>query len=208
MDVFVVVPLVSFVSFFVASTALPGIPLQLQFTRRTEHVQQTRANSKPQSIPDTVAAIMSAPSTSFTDYPDYKGRTRREHAGMSTLGSGSSTQETVLPQGHWNCTTLPILTRGDRMDDGGGGITITNGDTVWRAFFVYHNECDYIPWKYIWISPGATRFVSLPALFEGRIVRGSDEVSLFVGHNLATCSTYLKREASLHLLGIYVDIHG
>lgn len=74
---------------------------------------------------------------------------------------------------------MPVFTRGD-VDDGGLGVQLTNADNTWRAFFVYHNLCDYIPYKYIWINASSTEFVSLPAGFEGRIVRGTDEVSTWV----------------------------
>jgi hypothetical protein len=55
-------------------------------------------------------------------------------------------------------------------------VTITNADTAWRAFYIYYNTCDYVPYKYVWISAGETVFVSLPAMFQGRITRGTDEV--------------------------------
>lgn len=150
-------------SLLVAPTALLGTPLHA--ARRPQVLAQE------QTTPD-IDSIMSVPSSSFRDYR--KGRIRRGHAGRSTFSSGSSNETTLPP---WNCTTSPILTWGD-VDNNtiNSGVTITNGDTEWRAFFMYHNRCDYSPWKYIWISPGATRFVSLPALFEGRVVRGSDEV--------------------------------
>lgn len=76
----------------------------------------------------------------------------------------------------WNCTKTPIYTNGDR-DYGDLGVFITNADNVNKqAFFIYHNLCDYIPYKYIWVNAGATEFVSVPPQFEGRIVRGSEEV--------------------------------
>lgn len=121
-----------------------------------------------------IATIKPISSTPSGEYWDFEERNRRDHAKTLTSGNGWP-GETISPQ--WNCTTSPVLTWGD-ADNNGSGITITNGDVEWRGFFIYHNKCDYSPWKYIWISPGATHFVSLPALFEGRIVRGSDEVSI------------------------------
>lgn len=100
----------------------------------------------------------------------------------------------VFPPAHWtpprrsewNCTKTPIYTNGDR-DYGDLGVFITNADTVKKqAFFVYHNLCDYIPYKYIWVEANATEFVSVPLGFEGRIVRGNEEVTkpLYLGTSL------------------------
>lgn len=121
-----------------------------------------------ETAPD-VAAIMSVPTPSFKDFS--AGDLKREQAITFAATSPNETAAT------WNCTFSPIQTWGD-LDNGGIGVIITNGDIEWRAFFVYHNLCDYIPYKYIWISPNATRFVSLPAPFQGRIVRGDDKVGL------------------------------
>ncbi|ROV95699.1 hypothetical protein VMCG_07606 [Cytospora schulzeri] len=79
---------------------------------------------------------------------------------------------TITLEGH-----VPPTTAGDE-DDGGLGVTITNADTTWRAFYIYYNTCDYVPYKYVWVSAGGTVFVSLPAMFEGRITRGTDEWNL------------------------------
>ncbi|KAK8075388.1 hypothetical protein PG997_010051 [Apiospora hydei] len=82
------------------------------------------------------------------------------------------------PQKRWVCSQSPILTWGDN-DNGGKGVTITNADNGgWRGFYIYHNSCDSVPWKYIWIDAGATQFVSLPDGFEGRIQRGVDSTML------------------------------
>ena len=77
----------------------------------------------------------------------------------------------------WECSGTPILTWGDQ-DNGGKGITIANAGNDWRGFYIYHNSCDSVPWKYIWIEPGKTQFVSFPDGFEGRIQRGVDNYML------------------------------
>lgn len=86
-------------------------------------------------------------------------------------------QATSYRRFEWNCTKIPIYTNGDH-DDGDLGVFITNADPVNKqAFFMYHNLCDYIPFKYIWVNASATEFVSVPPKFEGRIVRGNEEVT-------------------------------
>jgi hypothetical protein len=77
----------------------------------------------------------------------------------------------------WTCSTSSIFTWGD-SDNGGKGVTINNADNDWRGFYIYHNSCDNLPWKYIWIAAGQTKFVSLPDMFQGRIVRGVDSSML------------------------------
>ena len=42
------------------------------------------------------------------------------------------------------------------------------------GFYAYENSCDSVPYKYTWIAPGATTFLSFPAGFAGRITRGID----------------------------------
>ncbi|KAF7562148.1 hypothetical protein G7046_g2000 [Stylonectria norvegica] len=77
----------------------------------------------------------------------------------------------------WKCSTQPTYTTGD-ADTGGKGVTIANAGNDWRGFYIYHNSCDSIPWKYIWIAAGQTQFVSFPDGFEGRIQRGVDQYML------------------------------
>ncbi|KAM3449205.1 hypothetical protein MY3296_007158 [Beauveria thailandica] len=74
----------------------------------------------------------------------------------------------------WDYSTRPVPTSGDN-DDGGRGMTITNAGNDWRGFYIYHNSCDRVPWKYIWIEAGKTQFVSFLERFEGRIQRGVDQ---------------------------------
>lgn len=62
----------------------------------------------------------------------------------------------------WTCTTKGKSkhTKGDKVK--GYGIKLTNGDKVARSFYFYHNSCDSVPWKYISIPAGKTRFVQVP----------------------------------------------
>lgn len=161
--------LASVTSVLVASSALPG-------TSPSPHA----AEKPPSHVdpldhpPPNVTAIVATTNASFESY-SRKRLWRRDDVLKVVNGSGVS-REALASVSAWNCTTSSIPTLGD-ADNGSNGVLITNADTQWRAFFLYHNTCDDIPWKYIWIAPGATRFVSLPALFEGRIVRGNDQVS-------------------------------
>lgn len=159
--------LASFASLLVPSCALPGILPSPQAANK----RPFRACALYHPLPD-VADIMATASASFRSYP--KRHSRRDD--VVKVANDSNVSRRALVSG-WNCTTSAIPTPGD-VDNGSNGVLVTNADAEWRAFFLYHNSCDDIPWKYIWIGPGATRFVSLPALFEGRIVRGNDEVSL------------------------------
>ncbi|KAI1465514.1 uncharacterized protein F4812DRAFT_439074 [Daldinia caldariorum] len=59
-------------------------------------------------------------------------------------------------------------------DQGGAGIKLSNSGNGTRSYFVYENSCDSIPLKYVTVNAGETKFVALPALFQGRIVRGTD----------------------------------
>lgn len=71
----------------------------------------------------------------------------------------------------------PIFTYGDE-DDGGLGVTITNAGSDWAGFYMYANSEDTSPYKYTWIENGNTVFISVPADFQGRITRGTDELNL------------------------------
>ncbi|KAI2604397.1 uncharacterized protein GGS25DRAFT_534816 [Hypoxylon fragiforme] len=74
------------------------------------------------------------------------------------------------------CATKAQKTPGDA--DSGRGVQIKNADTAARTFWLYHNSCDAVPARYVTIPAGQTRFLSLPARFEGRIVRGVEGVML------------------------------
>lgn len=131
------------------------------------NAQQGGPDARRNTDPN-VSTIINVPTTAFTSYQT--GNLRR-----SKHFQPSNKSATTERDAHWNCTEVPAFTWGD-ADRGGLGIRITNADSTWRAFFVYHNTCDYIPYKYIWVNSNSTEFVSLPAGFAGRIVRGTDEV--------------------------------
>lgn len=119
-----------------------------------------------------MSSITAVPTTAFMSYQT--GHLRRSNSHLVPSSSGTAT-DTSQTHTHWNCTTVPIFTWGD-ADHGGLGVQITNADTTWAGFFLYHNLCDYVPYKYVWINANSTEFVSLPAGFAGRIVRGTNEV--------------------------------
>ncbi|KAK6949518.1 hypothetical protein Daesc_009600 [Daldinia eschscholtzii] len=75
-------------------------------------------------------------------------------------------------------------------DQGGAGVQLSNGGSGTRSYFVYENSCDSIPLKYVTVDAGKSKFVALPALFQGRIVRGTDA-------NL---------DGQPHLLGTWLEI--
>lgn len=116
------------------------------------------------STPD-IESIMAVPQGSFRSY---------KIGGLKRLPL-SATEGDLNKR--WECNDQPTLTWGD-ADDGGRGVFITNAASDWRGFYAYHNSCDEIPWKYIWIEPGATQFLSFPAMFEGRVQRGVDQYML------------------------------
>jgi hypothetical protein len=113
-------------------------------------------------LPD-IEAIKAVSEQQFTSY---------QTGGLErlTVANGNSKRD-------WTCSTTPILTWGD-ADTGGKGITIANAGSDWRGFYIYHNSCDSIPWKYIWIAANTTQFVSFPDGFAGRIQRGVDQYML------------------------------
>lgn len=134
-----------------AVAALPGAP--------------AGKNKAPPGLPNAdPIAIMSVPQSSFKSY----------HTGG--LVRQNVTQDSQLSK-RWDCSTTPILTWGDQ-DNGGPGITIDNDANDWRGFYFYHNSCDSIPWKYIWIAGKTTQFVSIPFGWEGRVQRGVDSSML------------------------------
>lgn len=141
----------------VHATLLPSWPGPRQ------HDHYNRRTTEP-----NIPSITNVPTTAFTSYRT--GNLWRSE-NFEPNGRRATTQDS-----HWNCTKVPIFTWGD-VDNGGLGVQITNADTTSRGFFVYHNLCDYIPYKYTWIDANSTEFVSLPAGFAGRIVRGTDEVA-------------------------------
>ena len=123
-------------------------------------------------MPD-IAAIMSVPQSDFKSYKQGGLIRGTDYNTTNELSKRDGTKDGWICNDH----TTPILTWGDN-DDGGHGIQLTNTASDWRGFYIYHNTCDNIPWKYIWIAAGATQFVSFPALWEGRIERGVDSSML------------------------------
>lgn len=121
-------------------------------------------------LPD-IASIMSVPAATFVSYA--KGNLVRDNLLSSLTGARPPAAAAISKR--WACASSPTFTWGD-ADNGGVGVTITNADSDWRAFYVYQNLCDYVPLKYLWIATQHTVFVSLPADFQGRITRGTDEV--------------------------------
>lgn len=116
----------------------------------------------PVSLPSpNITAITSVPQSEFKSYKS------------GNLHRGTSHAKTK----RWTCSTSPIFTWGEH-DDGGKGVLITNADGDWRGFYFYYNNCDSVPYKYVWINAGETQFVSLPADFQGRVVRGVDSTML------------------------------
>ncbi|KAI1405357.1 hypothetical protein F4819DRAFT_510329 [Hypoxylon fuscum] len=96
----------------------------------------------------------------------------------ANVGSLYSHNPSALsPRSTGSCATKATQTFGD-PDQNGAGIQLKNGDSQSRSYFVYQNSCDYIPLKYITIGAGQTQFVSLPAGFQGRVVRGTEAVNL------------------------------
>lgn len=123
-----------------------------------------------EDLPD-VASITSVPPDAFVSYAT--GNLIRDNLLSSLTGARPPIAATA--EKRWVCASSPTFTWGD-VDIGGVGVTITNADSDWRAFYVYQNLCDYVPLKYLWIAAQHTVFVSLPADFQGRINRGTDEV--------------------------------
>ncbi|KAH8785007.1 hypothetical protein F5883DRAFT_598421 [Diaporthe sp. PMI_573] len=114
---------------------------------------------------------MSISPSAFVSYA--QGNLIRDNLLSSLTGTGPA----ATLEKRWVCASSPTFTWGD-ADNGGVGVTITNADLDWRAFYVYQNLCDYVPLKYLWIAAQHTVFVSLPADFQGRITRGTDEWNL------------------------------
>jgi hypothetical protein len=138
-------------------------------TSRPTGSTTSRTTSSPEDLPD-IASIMSIPPSAFVSYA--QGNLIRDNLLSSLTGTGPA----ATLEKRWVCASSPTFTWGD-ADNGGVGVTITNADLDWRAFYVYQNLCDYVPLKYLWIAAQHTVFVSLPADFQGRITRGTDEVS-------------------------------
>lgn len=130
----------------------------------------TERAPRTEGLPDITSIISVAPAT-FASYS--KGNLVRDNL-LSSL-TGAPPPAAAKVERRWTCASSPTFTWGD-VDTGGVGVTISNADFDWRAFYIYQNLCDYIPLKYLWIAAQHTVFVSLPWDFQGRITRGTDEV--------------------------------
>lgn len=150
--------------------ALTAIVASLQDTSQPTKGTTGRMTSSFEEYPD-IASIISVPPSTFVSYA--QGNLIRDNL-LSSL-TGARPPDAAKVEKQWVCATSPTFTWGD-ADNGGIGVTITNADFDWRAFYVYQNLCDYIPLKYLWIAAQHTVFVSLPADFQGRITRGTDQV--------------------------------
>ncbi|KAI2630205.1 hypothetical protein GGS26DRAFT_102380 [Hypomontagnella submonticulosa] len=99
----------------------------------------------------------------------------------TALPSGFPTSNYPNP-GSLSTRGAPCATQAQRADNDtdnrGPGVQVHNADGAARSFFVYMNSCDAIPLKYTSIAAGATKFIALPPGFQGRIVRGSEQVNL------------------------------
>ncbi|RYO83383.1 hypothetical protein DL766_010607 [Monosporascus sp. MC13-8B] len=81
----------------------------------------------------------------------------------------------------WTCpqqATRPTNNDQDREQAPGPGIKLMNHDDEVRSFYFYWNSCDSIPYAYLSMPARGSRFVSLPAGFQGRVTRGTDETHL------------------------------
>ncbi|KAI0150069.1 hypothetical protein F4776DRAFT_190895 [Hypoxylon sp. NC0597] len=66
----------------------------------------------------------------------------------------------------------------DGVDTNGKGVVIHNADSETRSFFMYDNSCDNVPSKYVTIGASGTGFIPFSAGFQGRVVRGTEELNL------------------------------
>ncbi|RYP46750.1 hypothetical protein DL768_007097 [Monosporascus sp. mg162] len=81
----------------------------------------------------------------------------------------------------WTCpqqATRLVYSDQNQEQAPGPGIKLMNHDDEERSFYLYWNSCDSIPYAYLSIPACGSRFVSLPAGFQGRVTRGTDETHL------------------------------
>lgn len=127
------------------------------------------SGNAPAGLPfPNIAAIQSVPQNSFPSF---------EIGGLQRNPANATDGHSKRSSTRWKCSKQAIQTWGD-ADSGGKGVAITNAGKDWRGFYIYHNSCDSVPWKYIWIASGKTQWVSFPDGFEGRIQRGVDQFML------------------------------
>ncbi|KAK4078838.1 hypothetical protein ACCO45_009833 [Purpureocillium lilacinum] len=122
-----------------------------------------------QSLDKTDVNIVSSKASPEGHFKTYKT------GGLRRLGAKKDKENELSKR--WSCNSSPTYTSGDN-DNGGKGVSIHNSASETQCFYIFHNNCDTVPWKYIWVKPGETRFVSFPDQWEGRIQRGLDEYML------------------------------
>ncbi|KAI0153644.1 hypothetical protein BJ166DRAFT_500587 [Pestalotiopsis sp. NC0098] len=88
-----------------------------------------------------------------------------------------------------SCPSTAVLSNGDHDDGKSIGLVLHNPDTQDRMFFIYKNNCDCVPVKYLTIPAGGKKFVAFPADFQGRLQRGTT-------HNL---------DGKTHRLGTWME---
>lgn len=149
-------PLLAFTGLLAAASALPS-----------SHGEPPAAATQNITMPD-ITKIMSVDPSTFKSYP----ADAMPHADSVNNGTTAATLAK-----RWDCSGQATFTWGD-ADNGQRGIQITNDGPDWRGFYIYHNNCDAVPYKYVWIASKATQFVAVPDGFEGRITRGVDAWNL------------------------------
>ncbi|KAH6645561.1 hypothetical protein BKA67DRAFT_585530 [Truncatella angustata] len=93
------------------------------------------------------------------------------------------------PSGN-TCPTIAQKLTDDKDDGRSRGLVVQNKDIVSHTYFVYKNNCDCMPVKYITIPGNDMRFVSFSAGFQGRMTRGTESANL---------------NGKYHLLGTWVE---
>jgi hypothetical protein len=99
----------------------------------------------------------------------------RDSSFMTTETSGVC----YIPPGNAaGCPSKATKITGDTDTGKNIGIIVNNKDSVARSFYIYKNNCDCLPVKYISIPANDKKFISMAAGSAGRIMRGTDAVNL------------------------------
>ncbi|KUJ20155.1 uncharacterized protein LY89DRAFT_666975 [Mollisia scopiformis] len=131
-------------------------------------------------------ALPTAPTASSTAQPNLSAIKSVKNSTFHTYKQGGLVRAPLISGGlktrsslaaRTSCATSSQFTWGDN-DHGGPGLVITNGGNAWDGYYMYENSCDSVPFKYFWLAPGSTQFISLPAGFQGRVSRGTDAMNL------------------------------
>ncbi|KAK9791656.1 hypothetical protein AB5N19_01908 [Seiridium cardinale] len=84
-----------------------------------------------------------------------------------------------IPSGNAaGCPSSATKTTGDTDDGKKTGITVHNKDSQARSFFIYKNNCDCLPVKYISVPANGKKFIAMAAGFQGRMMRGTEAANL------------------------------